>query len=193
MLDHLDRCPHKPGPVANHGCPDHDRDGDGLADRVDRCPDRFGLAAHNGCPPPDADGDGVPDARDRCKRGAEVYNGVRDTDGCPDRPAAVARLHKDRVEVVGKLGFVNRDRSLSRAGSYRLRIAAALLGQRTPGVVEVEVVAGYGLSYGDSMQRARRRAAAMVAALRKRLPKYTKLVAKPRGPDGKPRIVLRYH
>lgn len=48
--DH-DLCPSRPGPVQNHGCPDEDRDKDGIVDRLDRCPDDAARpGSHDGCP-----------------------------------------------------------------------------------------------------------------------------------------------
>lgn len=41
----------------------------------------------------DSDGDGIPDARDRCPNEPETFNGVEDTDGCPETAT--------RVELVG--------------------------------------------------------------------------------------------
>jgi hypothetical protein len=38
----------------------------------------------NGCPNPDRDGDTYPNEQDECPDSAEVFNGVKDEDGCPD-------------------------------------------------------------------------------------------------------------
>jgi hypothetical protein len=35
-------------------------------------------------PPPDTDGDGIPDRRDACPTVPEDFNGIADTDGCPE-------------------------------------------------------------------------------------------------------------
>ena len=43
-----------------NGCPDTD---DGF-DNVDKCPQEAGEAANDGCPEDDRDGDGVPDKDD---------------------------------------------------------------------------------------------------------------------------------
>ena len=37
------------GPPENHGCPDTDRDGDGVVDRLDNCPDEEGVPENHGC------------------------------------------------------------------------------------------------------------------------------------------------
>ena len=48
--DH-DLCPSRAGPVQNHGCPDEDRDKDGIVDRLDRCPDDPARpGSRDGCP-----------------------------------------------------------------------------------------------------------------------------------------------
>ena len=190
VTDDKDRCPDRPGPIANRGCPDRDSDGDGLADRVDRCPARYGLVSQAGCPPADADGDGVPDATDRCPGAAEVWNGIRDNDGCPDKPAALVVREPTRVRFTQRITFTLAGNALSQPSQFYMRIAARLLRNQTPGRVDVVVVADYGLSYGDSIQRARRHAAVIVDALRKLVPAYTKLRAVGRGPDGRRRVEL---
>jgi outer membrane protein OmpA-like peptidoglycan-associated protein len=42
-------CPEQSGPPENRGCPDGDRDGDGVVDRIDNCPDEVGRAEFQGC------------------------------------------------------------------------------------------------------------------------------------------------
>lgn len=58
------------GPLDDQGCPDGDRDGDGIPDSRDRCPDEpediDGWEDEDGCPDPDNDGDGVLDEDDDC-------------------------------------------------------------------------------------------------------------------------------
>ena len=68
------------------GCPDADNDGDGWTDAADACPDEDGgPRSTDGCVPfIDDDGDGVEDSGDKCPKRAEVMNGYRDADGCPD-------------------------------------------------------------------------------------------------------------
>jgi len=95
--DNKDKCPKKPGPKSNHGCPivkPKDTDGDGLPDNVDRCPKVPGPASNQGCPvaeaPLDTDGDGIPDTADKCPKqpGPKSNQGCpvldRDKDGIPD-------------------------------------------------------------------------------------------------------------
>ncbi len=70
------------------GCPDADRDIDGIADRTDACPaqpeDVDGFRDADGCPDADNDDDHIADAFDACPNVPEVINGVDDDDGCPD-------------------------------------------------------------------------------------------------------------
>jgi hypothetical protein len=86
VADDLDKCPDKAGPI--DGCPEPDGDGDGIIDRMDSCPKVPGEPstdpARNGCPNPDRDGDTYENDRDQCPDAAEVFNGIRDDDGCPD-------------------------------------------------------------------------------------------------------------
>ena len=52
LTGEADRCPEDPGPIANHGCPDTDRDEDGWVDREDECPTLpGGTSGKSGCPP----------------------------------------------------------------------------------------------------------------------------------------------
>ena len=81
------------------------------------------------------------------------------------------------------------------AGATRadLRAAAAELARAGVRHVTVVSVADYGLSYGDSIERARRAGAlaAEVLAARGGLPGVPVTVVA-RGPDGTPRFELRY-
>lgn len=92
IVDYLDKCPDQPedkdGVQDEDGCPDPDDDGDGVPDKVDACPKVAGDPstdpALNGCPSPDRDGDTYLNDADQCPDSAEVWNGVKDDDGCPD-------------------------------------------------------------------------------------------------------------
>lgn len=192
MLDGRDHCPHQAGPVENAGCPDSDRDGDGLVDRRDACPDQYGPARLRGCRAADRDGDGIPDQTDRCPRRPEVWNGTRDFDGCPDRGRALLKVGKRRLQ------FAHNPRVL-RSGKLdrRTRTALVVLGRAVRrlglGRMELHVVAAYGRSYGDSIERSTKLGRTVLAALMaqaKLRPGLVRLV--PRGPDGHPRVELRY-
>ena len=90
--DDIDKCPDQPedkdGFQDEDGCPDPDNDGDGIPDTSDACVNVPGEPStdpkRNGCPNPDRDGDGYDNDADECPDAAEVYNGVKDEDGCPD-------------------------------------------------------------------------------------------------------------
>jgi len=90
--DDLDKCPDQPedkdGFQDDDGCPDPDNDGDGVADAQDVCRDIPGEPSTdprwNGCPNPDRDGDTFLNDKDECPDAAEVFNGIKDDDGCPD-------------------------------------------------------------------------------------------------------------
>ncbi len=83
IADYYDECPDEYGEGEN-GCPlDRDSDKDGIRDSRDKCPKEWGDGP-DGCPIPDKDGDGILDDNDRCVNEPENYNGIEDTDGCPD-------------------------------------------------------------------------------------------------------------
>lgn len=55
-----DKCPAVAGPVENHGCPDMDKDRDGVVDRLDRCRDvPAGPRGREGCPLARIEGDKI--------------------------------------------------------------------------------------------------------------------------------------
>ncbi len=192
--DAVDGCPDQPGPRENHGCPDRDRDGDGVADRVDGCPDDYGRVDYGGCPAPDRDGDGLADVDDHCPDRAEVWNGVRDRDGCPDSARSPLELRDRRIRFRPPLRFRDDETGLTTASGRAFKLAAALLvASRTPRI-EVSVVADYGRSYGDSLQHARRRALVIerwLTAMRDLRRVAIAVVARP--PDGDPRVEIRYY
>jgi hypothetical protein len=106
--DDADKCPDQPedkdGFEDFDGCPDPDDDGDGIPDAQDACPREKGEPstdpARNGCPNPDRDGDTYDNDVDQCPDQAEVFNGIKDDDGCPDeggRPLAVVEMVQGAV------------------------------------------------------------------------------------------------
>ena len=89
--------PTRPAPSERDGCPEEDKDGDGIVDSKDKCPDeaedKDGFEDEDGCPDPDNDKDGVPDEQDKCPNEPETKNGYQDDDGCPDEvPVAVKKF-----------------------------------------------------------------------------------------------------
>jgi hypothetical protein len=174
LLDHQDGCAAAAGPVGNHGCPDTDSDGDGVVDRRDRCSNAYGDPRFDGCEMPDRDGDGIADPDDRCVDRAEVWNGTRDSEGCPDsgpawvellpgRPVAgdpVARLARVRVPP-GKLAA--RSGKLSPHGRKVAGVSAALL--VSAGARQVRVISAPGASAKEN-KAARAQAEAFAAGIR---------------------------
>jgi outer membrane protein OmpA-like peptidoglycan-associated protein len=95
--DKVDKCPDDSGLAVNNGCPDPDKDKDGVCDPwvgekhqeakyaavckgIDKCPDKAGPAENQGCPDTDRDNDGVVDRLDKCPDDSgPAYN-----NGCPD-------------------------------------------------------------------------------------------------------------
>jgi hypothetical protein len=62
-----------------------------------------------------------------------------------------------------------------------------------PREVVVEIRAEYGLSYGDALTKAGRRLPSVREALEKALPRFDGEIAfTAAGPDGKPRIEIRF-
>ncbi len=100
--DDVDACPKEKGEPSEdpklNGCPkpttppppdpNKDDDGDGIPNGQDACPTQPGEPSTdpklNGCPNPDRDGDTYLNEQDECPDAAEVFNGVKDEDGCPD-------------------------------------------------------------------------------------------------------------
>jgi hypothetical protein len=175
-LDGEDRCPDEPGPKSGRGCRLPDGDGDGVGDPADACPSEPGQARFGGCPAPDRDRDGIVDSQDRCVDRPETWNGARDTDGCPDAGKALLVVGKNRATAVMPASG-RQSRRLAMAVQAYLRA----VGARS---VHLEARASYGVSYGESITRAR--AAASELASHLDVPAH--LAAK--GPDGTPRIEI---
>lgn len=113
--DDTDKCPTQPedmdGFEDDDGCPDPDNDKDGVSDKDDACPlapgDPSSDPSRNGCPNPDRDGDTYRNEKDECPDAAEVFNGVKDDDGCPDeggKPVVVVDA-KLNVKLSGPIKF----------------------------------------------------------------------------------------
>lgn len=85
--DDVDKCPDKPGPKENKGCPEEeekkeegpDSDKDGVLDKDDQCPNVPGPKENKGCPFADRDNDGIRDDIDKCPDVA----GLLSNEGCP--------------------------------------------------------------------------------------------------------------
>lgn len=161
-----------------------DGDGDGVGGAADRCPDDVG-APPDGCPPVDTDGDGLLDRSDGCL----ADPGPRSNRGCPRAAATPERVRR----LVAPALVGGRRGVLAAAARQVLRAAAADLAKLGVRHVVVVSVADHGLSYGDSIERARRvgELAAQVLVARGSLAGAT-VTVEARGPDGSPRLELRY-
>ena len=73
-------------------CPDLPEDFDGIED-------------DDGCPEGDKDGDGVVDLFDRCPDEAEFINGFEDDDGCPDEGPAQVVVENGQIKVLATIKF----------------------------------------------------------------------------------------
>ena len=139
VIDRDDRCLENAGPIANQGCPDTDGDQDGVVDRKDQCQDVPGSPRFSGCRAPDRDDDGIADPDDRCPEKAEIWNGKRDRDGCPDRGRPRILVTAARTVALDKLPF-RRSGSLTSSGRKALataaRYAAAIEARRARVTIE---------------------------------------------------------
>jgi OOP family OmpA-OmpF porin len=73
-------------------CPDLPEDFDGVEDE-------------DGCPEGDRDRDGVLDYVDRCDGEAETINGYKDDDGCPDEGPAKIVIEEDKITILETIRF----------------------------------------------------------------------------------------
>lgn len=157
VVDRLDKCPIDRGPPADQGCPPDDSDKDGISDLLDRCPHEFGVAENYGCPDVDSDGDGLVDRLDRCPFDLEVYNGVDDEDGCPDKGPVLAELQADRIVLKEPIAW--NGVALEKHSLRVLGVVARLL-QLHPEIVRLRVE-GYTDDRGsalDNLDLSRKRA-----------------------------------
>ncbi len=152
ILDEADACPDDPEDYDqfedNDGCPDPDNDRDGILDVDDLCPNQAedvdAFEDQDGCPEPDNDSDLILDTADACprrdgetaKQTAEVYNTVKDDDGCPDRgPVVETETH---IEILESIHFeFNSD--VIKKDSYPILRAVAKTMQLNPEIRLVEV------------------------------------------------------
>jgi hypothetical protein len=177
-----DKCPQqaedRDGFEDQDGCPDTDDDKDGVLDADDACPLQPGIvrldAKLSGCPSPDKDGDTLDDASDKCPEQPESFDGVEDSDGCPEaagpkpRPALARYDEKTGAVVLGRpLTFEAFPRSgeLTAASKDLLRAVASLLHAKPESVLQVGVRA-QGNKAG-APELAQTRSAAIVEELRR--------------------------
>ncbi len=132
--DGKDKCPNKPEDADkfqdDDGCPDLDNDNDGFPDTKDRCPNKFGVKEEGGCPIVDTDKDGIPDKVDKCPKKPETFNGIKDTDGCPERNKATVVITKSEIKILQKVYFeVNKAEIKSKSFNLLNTVAAVLKSQ----------------------------------------------------------------
>ncbi len=174
LPDAKDKCPLEPededGYQDADGCPDPDNDHDGILDIMDRCPgsdkslatkedmDRF--EDDDGCPDPDNDHDGIADVRDQCPNRSETFNGIDDTDGCPDIMVGV-KVKDGKILPVDRIEFVKgTDRLTERSKRALLKIANYLKANTNLPQVRIEAhVAPSGSRQRDYMLSTLRAAA----------------------------------
>ncbi len=150
-----------------------------MVDAEDKCPELPGPTSGGGCPDVDGDGDRIADRFDACP----TEFGVTGRKGCP---GPGGNLELAGIPLIGPRGP---DAKTKKFLATVLDAMKAADGRR----VQLTVVAEYGLSYGDSIDRARRRAQALRAhvAVALKLPPADVAIAW-RGPDGRPRLELAY-
>ncbi len=152
ILDDVDQCPDDPEDKDDFedqdGCPDLDNDQDGILDVDDLCPndpeDKDNFEDADGCPEPDNDNDRILDQDDSCPRKdgetaeetAETYNGVDDTDGCPDRGRVV--VTDTKIEILDKIYF-EFDSAVIKKQSYPILDAIVATMQGNPDIQLVEI------------------------------------------------------
>ncbi|WP_157906736.1 OmpA family protein [Sorangium cellulosum] len=157
--------PPPPAPPA----PPPDADGDGvLDDGTDKCvaekEDGLPPDAKDGCKSTDPDGDGLVADADKCPTEAEVKNGYKDDDGCPDVPPVV--LDGNEVKLNEKIAFVAGKPEFEPASQGLLANVAQILKDH-PQIQFVEVAA-YSEKVGNdaaTVTLTKKRAEAVVKAL----------------------------
>lgn len=123
-----------------------------------------------------------------------MWNGRKDADGCPDPGAALILVEDGRIRLAAPATLVGGRRGvLSGATRAALRVAGDALTRIGVGRVTVVTVGEHGQSYGDGVERARRLGALAVPVLvERRAASASSIAVDARGPDGSPRIELRY-
>jgi outer membrane protein OmpA-like peptidoglycan-associated protein len=149
VLDNEDQCPDQaqgatPDP-ARRGCPAGDRDSDGVIDPEDQCPDTPAgprpSTARRGCPAPDADHDGIidaPEGPDQCPDRPETFNGVDDTDGCPDG-AALAEQVGVQIRILQQINFRTDSDEITGAQSFRVLDSVTAILQAMTNIAQVDI------------------------------------------------------
>ncbi len=130
VLDDADQCPDTPAgdhpDPARAGCPLADTDSDGVYDNEDQCVDVPAgprpSTTRRGCPAPDADRDGIidtPEGPDMCPDRPETFNGIDDTDGCPDGET-LAQQEGLQIRILQQINFRTDSDEITGAQSFRV-------------------------------------------------------------------------
>jgi OmpA-OmpF porin, OOP family len=152
ILDKDDDCPDDPEDKDEFkdtdGCPEPDNDEDGILDVDDLCPndpeDIDSYKDKDGCPEIDNDNDRILDKDDNCpmkdgekpEETKETYNGVDDTDGCPDRGRVV--VTDTKIEILDKIYF-EFDKDIIQSRSFPILDAVASTLEGNPDIQKVEI------------------------------------------------------
>jgi outer membrane protein OmpA-like peptidoglycan-associated protein len=130
----MDHCPSEPGPVARHGCPPTDTDGDGLLDGEDLCPTEPGPRERQGCPIRDRDQDTVEDKVDNCPD----EPGPVENEGCPIEEKQLVEIQSDRIAIKDKVHF-DFDKATIQRRSYGLLDQVARVILEHPEILSVSI------------------------------------------------------
>jgi OmpA-OmpF porin, OOP family len=106
-------------------CPDLPEDFDGIEDE-------------DGCPEGDRDGDGVLDYLDRCDADAETINGFKDDDGCPDEGPAKIVIEEGKITILETIRFEPNSSTIDR-GSYNIMDQIALTFRKHSEIGSIEI------------------------------------------------------
>jgi OOP family OmpA-OmpF porin len=106
-------------------CPDLPEDFDGIEDE-------------DGCPEGDRDGDGVLDYIDRCDLEAETINGYKDEDGCEDEGPAKIVIEDGKITILETIRFEPNSSTIDR-GSYSIMDQIALTFRKHSEIARIEI------------------------------------------------------
>ena len=106
-------------------CPDLPEDYDGVEDE-------------DGCPEGDRDRDGVLDYLDRCDGEAETINGFKDDDGCPDEGPAKILIEDGKITILETIRFELNSAKIDRS-SYSIMDQIALTFRKHQEIQRIEI------------------------------------------------------
>ncbi len=106
-------------------CPDLPEDFDGIEDE-------------DGCPEGDRDKDGVLDYIDRCDAAPETINGFKDDDGCPDEGPAKIVIEEGKITILETILFEPNSSTIDRS-SYSIMDQIALTFRKHGEIERIEI------------------------------------------------------